>query len=112
MKFTVALFAVAAAMLPAMASPVAEPEAQPAELEKRTNNIYVCSGTYVLVTILSRPITSMTDCGHRNWSGQCVSYDPPYNECQPWSALGLSGLGSWGPSEGTETRGNTVGTKR
>ncbi|KAJ3559616.1 hypothetical protein NM688_g232 [Phlebia brevispora] len=79
MKFTATFFALAAAVLPALAAPAAEAEA--AALQKRDNTIYVCTG--------------------ESWDGQCVLYYPNWNQCYPWSALGLSGLGSWGPSSGT-----------
>lgn len=44
MKLTVALLALTAALLPAIAAPA--PEAVAAEVAKRDNTIYVCSGTY------------------------------------------------------------------
>lgn len=55
MKFSTTFLVLVAATLPALAVPTAEPEAtdlvgrvaEPAELEKRDNTIYVCEGTYV-----------------------------------------------------------------
>lgn len=49
MKFTLALIAVAATILPALAAPTAEAEAQ---LEKRDNTVYVCTGEYVVYSQL------------------------------------------------------------
>ncbi|KAI0090085.1 hypothetical protein BDY19DRAFT_992325 [Irpex rosettiformis] len=92
MKLSTAFLTVVAAVaLPVLAvpSPVAEPAVGDAldvvsrdanELEKRDNSIYVCTG--------------------QGFTGQCTNYFPTYNVCTPWSALGLSGLGSWGPAQG------------
>ena len=73
MKFTTALLVLAATTLPAMAVPTAEPEpaplpvelaerepeAAPANLEKRDTNIYVCEGTCVPFPCFPlRPLTN------------------------------------------------------
>ncbi|KAG6906581.1 hypothetical protein DXG01_013067 [Tephrocybe rancida] len=58
--------------------------AAPAELEKRGLSAYVCEGT--------------------NFTGRCVNYIPPWNTCEPFSALGLNGFQSWGPGQGKSTR--------
>ena len=71
-----------------------------ADLEKRANTVFVCEKEYVSVIFAAFYLVLTIAC-NSNWSGRCVTYTPEWNKCMPWSALGLSGLGSWGPSSGT-----------
>ena len=106
MQFSTLVAALAAvAVLPAMALPTAEAEAltEPQALdhiEKRVHNMHVCEKSYVSV-ISSALHLMLTIVCNRNWGGRCVTYTPQWNECTSWAALGLIGLGSWGPSSGT-----------
>lgn len=99
MKFTVAIFAIATTTLPVLSTPVAEPQLA-TDVGKRDHTIYVCSGEYApfIFKLISADAHNVSDyCDRRNWTGQCVTYTPPYNQCEPFSALGVSGLGSWAP---------------
>jgi len=78
MKFSAAFVVLAAALAPALAPAFAAPTE---ELQKRENTIYVCTGD--------------------DWDWTCITYDPIYNQCQPFSDIGLEGYQSWGPSSGT-----------
>ncbi|KAF9564018.1 hypothetical protein CPC08DRAFT_721232 [Agrocybe pediades] len=73
-------FAMLMSVLSALAAPAPE-AAEVEQLEKRTLNVHVCQNA--------------------NWNGPCVDFHTNFNQCYPFSALGLSGYQSFGPDSGT-----------
>ncbi|KAF9465365.1 hypothetical protein BDZ94DRAFT_1234763 [Collybia nuda] len=95
MKFSTALVALAATVVPALSAPAAEAAVEAHEEVKRDFSFYICE--------------------QAEWHGRCNTIYPPWNVCQPFSATGLSGYQAFGPASGVTclwyTGGSCTGTQ-
>ncbi|KAF9564019.1 hypothetical protein CPC08DRAFT_816183 [Agrocybe pediades] len=74
------VFAMLATVIPTLAAPSGA-ESEVEQLEKRTLNVFACQ--------------------NENFVAPCVNFHTNFNQCYPFSALGLSGYQSFGPDQGT-----------